>query len=65
MNRAIARPSSRTVVTLEPACHAGGRGFESRRSRKVLQIGMFVAALGVIDRRLLFIPRGSRARIGL
>jgi hypothetical protein len=30
MNRAIARPSSPVVVTLEPACHAGGRGFESR-----------------------------------
>ena len=33
MDRAIAPPSSSTVVSLEVACHAGGRGFESRRSR--------------------------------
>jgi hypothetical protein len=33
MNRAIARPSSPIVVSVEQACHAGGRGFESRRSR--------------------------------
>jgi hypothetical protein len=34
INRAITRPSSSIVVSLEQACHAGGRGFESRRSRK-------------------------------
>jgi hypothetical protein len=34
MNRAIARTSSPIVVTPEAACHAGGRRFESRRSRK-------------------------------
>jgi hypothetical protein len=34
INRAIPRSSSPIVVTLELACHAGGRGFESRRSRK-------------------------------
>src|SRR6266536_3306916 len=41
MNRVIARPSSSTVVSAAVACHAGGRGFESRRSRlsKCLQIG--------------------------
>jgi hypothetical protein len=33
MNRAIARQSSPVVVSAEQACHAGGRGFESRRSR--------------------------------
>jgi len=35
MNGVIARQSSPTVVSREVACHAGGRGFESRRSRKV------------------------------
>jgi hypothetical protein len=33
INRAIARQSSPIVVSPEQACHAGGRGFESRRSR--------------------------------
>jgi hypothetical protein len=41
MNRAIACRSSVIVVTLEVACHAGGRGFEARRSRKkALQIAL-------------------------
>ena len=35
MNRAIARQSSPIVVSVEQACHAGGRGFESRRSRQI------------------------------
>ena len=30
-------PSVAYVATLEAACHAGGRGFESRRSRLYLQ----------------------------
>src|SRR6266576_3255715 len=36
--------SARNVVDaamVEVTCHAGGRGFECRRSRKVLQIGVF------------------------
>ena len=43
MIRAIARQSSPIVASVEQACHAGGRGFESRlrpnvkRSRKVHQ----------------------------
>jgi len=37
-----------------PACHAGGRGFESRLSRKdPCKAASFVAYLGAIDRRPL------------
>ena len=35
MNRAIPRASSSIVGIREPAGHAGGRGFESRRSRRL------------------------------
>jgi hypothetical protein len=40
-NDAVQRRSSLSVVVSDSACHAGGRGFESRRSRfsKCLQIG--------------------------
>ena len=33
MNRAVRRPIVVHLATLELACHAGGRGFGSRRSR--------------------------------
>src|SRR6266540_5013007 len=47
MNRAIARQSSPIVVFVEHACHARGRGFESRRSRstKWLQTSMLSCLL--------------------
>ena len=33
-NKAVLRRSSLSVAVPESACHAGGRGFESRRSRR-------------------------------
>jgi len=44
MTRAIACESAQIVAILEVACHAGGRGFESRRSRlsKTLLTGSFI-----------------------
>jgi hypothetical protein len=48
MHRAIARQSSPIVASLEHACHAGGRGFESRRSRlsKCLHLGRLCCPSG-------------------
>jgi hypothetical protein len=44
-NEAVQGRSLSAVVPPDSACHAGGRGFECRRSRllKRLQIGIFVA----------------------
>ena len=53
MDRAIAPPSSSTAVSLEVACHAGGRRFESRRSRSAL---LAVSYLGATD------PAGGELR---
>jgi hypothetical protein len=52
-NRAIACQSSSIVVMLEPTRHAGGRGFESRRSRLVypLNHAKSAAATSMSDHR--------------
>jgi hypothetical protein len=53
INRAIAHQSSPIVVLAEQACHAGGRGFESRRSRRnSLQRRQFCCRVRERDRAL-------------
>jgi len=53
MNRAIAQPSLPTAAIPEVACHAGGRGFESRRSRtKCLHAGGPLRGQAPASRRL-------------
>ena len=71
MNRAIPPESSLIVVTLEPACHAGGRGFESRRSRPctsrlpwVHEGSEFLRALGVSRGHGRLRSRGGKPIVG-
>jgi hypothetical protein len=47
-NKAVWRSSSPSVAVPDSACHGGGRGFESRRSRleKCLKSALTVACLG-------------------
>jgi hypothetical protein len=64
LNRAIARLSSSIVVTAEQACHAGGRGFESRRSRLSKFLLTRLPRLVVADLRALRVaPRVSFALV--
>jgi hypothetical protein len=63
-NEAVRRRSSSDVAAPDSACHAGGRRFESRRSRKSpAKSAVSVDCSGVVDRRLLSMPRRSRTRI--
>jgi hypothetical protein len=63
-NEAVQRSSSPSVVVPDSACHAGGRGFESRRSRQnPCKSAPVVACGGANDRRPHVIPRRSRTKI--
>jgi hypothetical protein len=61
-NEAVRWSSSSGVVVPDSACHAGGRGFESRRSRKnTCKSAPSVAGLGAQDRRPSLRPRADPA----
>ncbi len=50
-NEAVQSNSSPRVVALDSACHAGGRGFESRRSRSSRTKNLQIAMLCCLVRR--------------
>jgi hypothetical protein len=61
-NARVQRRSSSGVVVPDSACHAGGRGFESRRSRpsKCLQTGTFCCPIRRLNRARGPIPWPKR-----
>jgi hypothetical protein len=57
-NAAVRRGSSATYVAPDSACHAGGRGFKSRRSRTEARHGLVEPLLALADQFMF--PRFHR-----